>query len=537
MATAIITTVTVTATLPPTTVFVTASPIIETHLVTATATYNRPPANEEGVPLYLIPPFPLGGHQTATQPSPAPVVSLTASSTPQSNPTPSLLPFPNGAAPLLPDPLGIGQLPWYYNPGPSFLLNCIAIAAIIKLYLTPSHQPQNTAEQPTDSGSKETIYYQRQIPRSLRRIIANIKLVLFVPGTYSLQVAAITGSNLAAWDLITNYIAMERLRHSSNTTWVLHAGQIGPPVTVITWGLATAIWRTIIFLARAYKKLPDTRTTRQPNGSVVNDGAERSAAKVRLAQSFRQLGLEGLGLVLPASAVGILLLNKWIWIGCTTSDSRGGNVVPADFMPGNYWEGMGDSIHSVQLVTTAGAGLWLVLTSALALLTADWDFLEYCHRQVERHVCRNPLWRLWLAYWAIFAVSLVLALFDLFYLFTGIGSGLHDSLESHGETWVIFSLWLLAPWAVVMFFMLMPSLVVCWLGMSTVWYVLRGWVFRVIDVRKSCFFMPCSTRSTWERDQLLMALFGLGLVGFYWQQIRGRRTPQSSLRRRRPAYR
>ncbi|KAK3346959.1 hypothetical protein B0T25DRAFT_291960 [Lasiosphaeria hispida] len=535
MAAAVFATVTVTATPPPTTVFVTASPIIETHHVTATETYTRHPTGDDGVPLYLIPPFPLGDHQTETQSPSLPVMSMAASSTPRSNPTPSLLPFPNGAAPLLPDPLGIGQSPWYYNPGPSILLNCIAIAAIIKLYLTPSHQPQHKVEQPTGSGSKE-ISYQRLVPRLLRRIIARIKPILRVSGTYILQLAAIAGFNLAAWDLVTNYIAMERLRRTSNTTWVFHAGQLGPPITVITWGLTAAIWRTIVFLIRVCTKLPDTRTIRQPNGRFVNDGPERSAAKVRLAQSVRQLGLEGLGLVLPSSAAGILLLNKWMWIGCTTSESRGGSVVPADFMPGMYWEGIADSIHSVHLVTTAAAGLWLVLTSALALLAADWDFLRHCHKQVERHVCRDPLWKLWLAYWAIFAVSLVLALFDLFYLFTGIGVGLHNSLESQGEMWVACSLWLLAPWAVALFFMGMPSLVLCSLGMSTLWYALRGWVFRVIDVRRSCFFMPCSGKSTWERDQLLMVFLGLGLVGCYWRQIRRRGARQSDLRRRLPAY-
>ena len=52
------------------------------------------------------------------------------------------------------------------------------------------------------------------------------------------------------------------------------------------------------------------------------------------------------------------------------------------------------------------------------------------------------------------------------------------------------------------------------------WYLLRGWLFGVLNVRKSSFFIPYTETSVWEREQLVMVAVGLGLLFYSVRQMR-----------------
>ena len=191
---------------------------------------------------------------------------------------------------------------------------------------------------------------------------------------------------------------------------------------------------------------------------------------------MRLLAVEGVGLVLPTLALGLLTFNKWIWLGGVTVESKLAAIIPADYMPAVYWDGMGASMHSLLIMSIAITALMCVVITAFTFFSFNEQFFEHCHKWVEKHICRNPLWKLWLGYWGILGVEMVFCVIVLLAAFVGIGDEWLEIKESNlGGYFLTSAIWLAMPWAVVMlpimvimFLMYLPffSFVVCPSGLG-----------------------------------------------------------------------
>ena len=312
---------------------------------------------------------------------------------------------------------------------------------------------------------------------------------------------------------------------------------MAPPFTMLTCGLAAAVWRVTLCLAWIQPETP-TRSWRNPSPDAAQKQTRKQRENARIADHMRLLAVEGIGLVLPTSALGLLTFNKWTWLGGTTVESKLNAVIPADYMPAVYWDGMGASMHSLLILSIAITALMCVVITALTFFSLNGQLFEHCHKWVKKQICRDPLWKLWLGYWGIFGIEMVFCVIILLAAFVGIGDEWLESKES--KVWEYFltsMIWLAAPWTVV----ILPTMVILflmYLPFIPLWYVLRGWVFRVLNVHRSSFFIPYTEASIWEGNQIVMAALGFILVVFSCQQIRQewiawvRAVPATPLRRR-----
>ncbi|KAK1760146.1 hypothetical protein QBC47DRAFT_366508 [Echria macrotheca] len=494
----VLATVTIKATPPPpTTIFVTRSwPSEPVRVVTATYTAPKLP---EDYDLHLLPPFSVAVSPTTTvgtTPTTPSRVYVTAQ------------PFPNGAAPDTPDPLGIRDVPWYYGPGMSTLLNLIAISAVLQLHAGPLSQREIS---PTKAADTEKDAIPRWLSTRFSRTLTALPLL------HILAVAALAGMNRAAVDFLVSYIRMERLLHHQDANWIAQAGQMGPPFTLLTWGLVAAVWRIILCITRLYSACSSDK----PSRSGADGVSEKQRRAANQADHTRLLALEGVGILLPCSALSMPLFNKWIWIGFATVESKLGIVIPADYMPAIYWDGMPAGFHALVILGIACTALTCLVMGACALFCLNLEFFERCHYLFERHVFRSPFRRLWKAYWVTMAIFVALCVIQLLCMFVGIRETewMRQMGEKHGWTVVLISFSLCIPWIPVVVPMFVGYFLVVFLLMP-LWYLLRGWLFGANDVRRSSFFIPFTYTPVWEPTQLALVCFGVGIVILSSHQLR-----------------
>jgi hypothetical protein len=208
----------------------------------------------------------------------------------------SISPFPNGAAPLPPlpiDPLGLSSLSVSYSPGITILLLGISLATVLRFFM----KDQLSSQFPGADVTKDPYYH------SIRKLIlANIW------STYSdlyplLQFVALLWLNIAGFDLLYNFVLIERdwnRMHANPTaingtkfhderSWMSYAGHLGPPITILTWGVLTSAMRVILCLV----------------GLSSINGLQIPHLRLAYSRLIRSLVLDYVGLLVPLTSLSI----------------------------------------------------------------------------------------------------------------------------------------------------------------------------------------------------------------------------------------
>ena len=314
------------------------------------------------------------------------------------------------------------------------------------------------------------------------------------------QMIALLGLNVAGVDLLFRFQSLNRawlaadLNASSKddpSGWITHAGPVGPPITVLTWGVILGLIRVHMCLFRRSKR-------------------DKSWLWLK-----RHLILDIAGLAIPAVSLAALLPNGWL--RSTALDSR--RIQPAfnpvDFIPALYLDGMGETTHGYFALLAGGVGALCLYEPLLALVVSLVARLE---RRVHISVLMTFCVLVLLGYLVLVILIIMGILQGLACALTdrwGCGPTLLDKMYAPSKKGIfdvvamVMSLLILLPAFTILGIVLMP--------VAALWYSLRGWVFRTTDVTRSCFFVPCIEPSASGQGwgQFLVVAGSCGLVAYH----------------------
>lgn len=428
----------------------------------------------------------------------------------------SNLSFPHGNPPLPPlsrDPLGLESLSRCYDRGPMTILFCLGLATTIQIFRLIWKPPSSKPASPPASGSylidqqsfhtvaadPETASEEK--PNPSRRICSLMNLEF--TSQHAPQLLYLTGLNAAALDLITRILALDQAYGPKNddiATWMPLANRVAVPLSIASWGTVLLVHRMFISFMAGYRK------------QLPGEDALTTASRVHFK---RHLLFDAVALPLPAAALTQLATNHWLWHAASNKKEDRSGLYPVDFMPVLYWDGMDDSGHALLVLFMAITGAVAVADLVLSLLAA-WGTRS---RKVG-FALKVGMWG-WLALVALAFVAFFLAavIILLGYIASGLtgrwGAGLAAAAETAMESSLKYFLGLSAP------FLILGTLILGTFFMPGVslFYLLKGWVFGATSPARSCFFIPCGPGSDdgslppWTWGQILMVLFGLGLLG------------------------
>jgi len=308
--------------------------------------------------------------------------------------------YPYGPAPLPPlpsEPLGLDSTPSYYGPGISILFLCIALAAVLQLYLPgypfssgpfsswllPSERQlvktPNDAAPPeseslvevkstkVDAGDDDHDNNARSEAPQRRKNLLRHHLPL-----HALQIVTLFGMNLLAIDLLSKQSRLDQFSYhpvpTSNSTdddasgsddynttdmapWIPIAASLGPPLTLLYWSVFLIIFHFLISVFR-WDKTPKELERRKETEA-------KTAANHNLILSM-------LGLLFPCAVLAIMGTKTWAWLPMERTDhsprDHFSKLYPSDFMPALYVDGIDDGLHAVFLMTAATVGAWVIVT-------------------------------------------------------------------------------------------------------------------------------------------------------------------------------
>ena len=390
-----------------------------------------------------------------------------------------------------------------YGPGPSILLLCISLATTLQLFLPLQHLakmphfalPNKYLAQPLTQLS-----FLRSRPQ-LRDLVRQAPFLF-------LQLLALVPLNFVAVDLLATLLRLERRwKHASGgsgpediSAWAEHAGHLGPPIVTLFWNFFPALVRACVCIVYISVNYASLRT----------QGPGATTARAATALALRHLALDGVGLLLPTGALGVLATRPWLYSAAHAAreryESGGPTVFPADLAPALYWHGQGESLHGSFIAFAAVLGLWALAVSALLLMCQAAPPGSGKVFGVATKVWWAPfvgLEVLLLLLWALAQALLVVS---------GRGAALVAGLEHAMETVLNWFYVVAAPIAVIPG---MPAMAIIFMPALSIWYVIMGWVFRSVDTASSCVFIPCADTSIWQLDQLCLVAAGAALVGFH----------------------
>jgi len=412
----------------------------------------------------------------------------------------SALSFPHGPPPSLPlslsDPLGLDSIPWYYGSGSSAVLLSVALISTLQLFRRryPPWQPAPSL-----------------LPTGQEKIRPSGEHCAFKSAVW-LQMVALIGLNTAGLDLLISFHSLNRAWLESHTSskdpavWISRAGRVGPPLTVVTWGVLLGLIRAFVCLLCGIRKIPpppppSTHRERQP--AEGKEGEQQARTRYYFK---RHLSLEIAGLVLPAISLAALFTKGWIRSAAQSSRDRTEPAFPVDFMPALYWDGMGEATHARYVLFAGAVGALCIYAPALVFLAS------LPRRYIKRQVLE-------LGFGAVVVLSaLAVTAVVVVTLIQGLWCALTDHCAmtllkkpvaeaiSSGVAWV-FAVGM-APLITLYGILLMP--------VAVLWYSLRGWVFGTTDVRRSCFFIPCTEATSKGLDwgQFIVVASCCGLVAY-----------------------
>ena len=471
-----------------------------TVTVTAPAQAEAPePTGFEafGPGIYLLPPFPPTTGQT---------VASTLTIEP---PSTDKVEFPYGPAPtsLMPeDALGTSTLPLIYAPGVAILLNTLAVVAIFRLCLGKKGSAESKRVNPKKPGVKEE---------------AVIPLLTTWPWP---QVLALAGLNYIAADLLKVIVLLNRATLPDGgagvelgtvdlpSNWTVYAGKLGPPITMLTWGIIAGLVRAKISLGRlASTSLPFRTRFRDESLATFSQKALHTIF-------FRSLVIEGVGLAMPLAAMTILSFETWIWKDGKVDRDPKPRYIVSHFIPALYWNGTGQSLHWMLLAGNVllGPALYTMEIFALVYYSVP-DVLRHYFPGVVRLRNVSLTSILGILYCGGMLLCVVWMVVLFFHAMTGLGESFTAwFLENVVGLGCVVLLVPIAPLMLV--FLAYAELM--WLPLVAISYVLKAHIFRTVDVHRSGFFIPWTEWSAWDRYQAPLVLLSTGLGIYYTWRLR-----------------
>jgi len=184
-----------------------------------------------------------------------------------------------------------------------------------------------------------------------------------------LQILPLLGLNVADVDLLVSFHSAWLVANASPSkdaaSWISRAGRVGPPLTVVTWGVLLVLIRAHTCLVRLSRILAPplpTHRERQQEGKKEENGA-------RARPYFeRHLLLDIVGLAIPVVSLASLLAKPWMCSAMQASGSRTQPTFPVNFIPALYWDGMGEATHARYTAFAGAVGALCLYGPALALL-------------------------------------------------------------------------------------------------------------------------------------------------------------------------